>query len=55
MAPKLYKINEEDKYIALKEKLRLKKAEKALEKTQPGKVITTKGTRQQQIQRYWKN
>ena len=32
MAPKLKKLDDEDKYFALKEKMRLKKAEKALKK-----------------------
>ena len=38
------KKDDEDKYIALKEKLRLKKSEKALKKTQPA-VIATKVTK----------
>ena len=37
MAPKLKKLDDEDKYIALKEKLRLKKAEKAIKKHNPQK------------------
>ena len=45
MAPKLKKLDDEDKYIALKEKLRLKKAEKAPQKTKPTKVIATKVTK----------
>ena len=44
MEPKLKKLDDEDKYIALKEKLRLKKAEKTFKKTQPA-VIATKVTK----------
>ena len=47
MAPKLKKLDDEDKYLALKAKMKLKKAEQALKKTQKA-VIATKVTNQTQ-------
>ena len=45
MAPKLKKLDDEDKYITLKEKLRIKKGEKALKNTQTATLIATKLTK----------
>ena len=42
---KLKKIDDEDKYIALKEKTQTKKGGKSPKKTQPTKVIATKVTK----------
>ena len=44
MAPKLKKLDDKDKYLALKAKIKLKKAEQSLKNTQPA-VIATKVTR----------
>ena len=45
MAPKLKKIDDEDKYIALKAKMKRKKEEQALKKNTPKPVVVTKVTK----------
>ena len=55
MAPKLKKIDDEDKYIALKEKLRLKKADKLQKKKNLRQKLQQRLLRQPKIQSYWIN
>ena len=45
MAPKLKKLDDEDKYVALKAKMKLKKEEQALKKNTPKAVVATKVTK----------
>ena len=45
MAPKLKKLDDEDRYIALEAKRKLKKEEQAINKNTPKAVIVTKVTK----------